>query len=50
MKRSQFVLHQQALEEIDGLRATEQRNVRALLLRLVDDPWQQPDAQIRLLK
>jgi hypothetical protein len=47
MKRWQFVLHQRALEEIDGLRPAERRDVRAFLLRLVDDPWQQPDAQIR---
>ena len=38
MSRWQFVLHQQALEEIDQLRATERRDVRAMLLRLVDDP------------
>lgn len=47
MKRWQFVLHPQALEEIDGLRAAERRDLRALILRLVEDPWQQPDAQIR---
>lgn len=29
MKRWQFVLHQQALEEIDGLRPAERRDVRA---------------------
>lgn len=47
MNRWQFVLHQQALEEIDQLRPTERREVRALLKRLADDPWQRPDAQIR---
>jgi mRNA-degrading endonuclease RelE of RelBE toxin-antitoxin system len=47
MSRWQFVLHQQALEELDGLRPAERREVRTFLLRLVDDPWQQPDAQIR---
>jgi mRNA-degrading endonuclease RelE of RelBE toxin-antitoxin system len=47
MNRWQFVLHQRALEEIDGLRPAERREVRALLLRLVSDPWQRPDAQIR---
>lgn len=47
MKRWQFVLHQQALEEIDKLRAVERRQVRATLLSLVEDPWQRPDAQIR---
>jgi hypothetical protein len=47
MNRWQFVLHQQALEEIDRLRPAERRDVRALLLRLVNDPWQRPDAQVR---
>jgi hypothetical protein len=47
MNRWQFVLHQGALEEIDRLRPAERREVRALLLRLVDDPWQRPDGQIR---
>lgn len=47
MNRWQFVLHQQALEEMDGLRPAERRDIRAMLLRLVDDPWQRPDAQIR---
>lgn len=36
-----------ALEEVDCLRPAERRDVRALLLRLADDPWQYPDAQIR---
>jgi hypothetical protein len=44
MNRWQFVLHQQALEEIDQLRPAERREVRAMLVRLVDDPWQRPDA------
>lgn len=47
MNRWQFVLHQQALEEIDKLRPSERREVRAVLLRLVEDPWQRPDGQIR---
>jgi mRNA-degrading endonuclease RelE of RelBE toxin-antitoxin system len=47
MNRWQFVLHQQALEEIDQLRPADRREVRALLKRLVDDPWQRPNAQIR---
>ena len=47
MSRWQFVLHQQALEEIDRLRPSERRDVRAALRRLVQDPWQRPDAQIR---
>lgn len=47
MNRWHFVLHQRALEEIDQLRSAERREVRALLLRLVNDPWQLPDAQIR---
>lgn len=47
MNRWQFVLHQQALEEIDQLRSAKRRDVRAILLRLVDDPWQKPDGQIR---
>ena len=47
MNRWQFVLHQNALEEIDRLRPIERREVRAMLLRLVSDPWQRPDAQIR---
>ena len=47
MNRWQFVLHQQALEEIDSLRVADRRDIRALLLRLVNDPWQRPDAQIR---
>ncbi|PYI91103.1 MAG: hypothetical protein DME97_15350 [Verrucomicrobia bacterium] len=47
MKRWQFVLHQEALEEIDDLRPAENRDVRGVLLRLVNDPWQKPDAQIR---
>jgi mRNA-degrading endonuclease RelE of RelBE toxin-antitoxin system len=47
MNRWQFVLHQQALEEIDHLRPAARREVRATLLRLADDPWQKPDGQIR---
>jgi hypothetical protein len=47
MSRWQFVLHQQALEEIDNLRPAEHREVRSVLLRLTEDPWQKPDAQIR---
>jgi mRNA-degrading endonuclease RelE of RelBE toxin-antitoxin system len=47
MNRWQFVLHQQALEEIDHLRPAERRDVHAMLRRLVNDPWQKPDAQIR---
>jgi mRNA-degrading endonuclease RelE of RelBE toxin-antitoxin system len=47
MNRWQFVLHQQALAEIDLLRPAERRDVRAVLRRLVDDPWQRPDGQIR---
>ena len=47
MNRWQFVLHQRALEEIDRLLPRERRDVRALLLRLTNDPWQRPDAQIR---
>ena len=47
MNRWQFVLHQQALEEIGHLRRAQRRDVRAMLLRLVSDPWQRPDAQIR---
>ena len=47
MNRWQFVLHQQALEEIDRLRPADRREVRALLSRLTADPWQRPDAQIR---
>ena len=47
MSRWQFVLHQQALEEIDNLRPTERREARSVLLRLAEDPWQKPDAQIR---
>jgi mRNA-degrading endonuclease RelE of RelBE toxin-antitoxin system len=47
MNSWQFVLHQRALEEIDGLGPAERREVRAFLLRLVGDPWQRPDAQIR---
>jgi hypothetical protein len=42
MNRWQFVLHQRALEEIDGLRPAERREVRAFLLRLAGDPWQNP--------
>jgi mRNA-degrading endonuclease RelE of RelBE toxin-antitoxin system len=47
MNRWQFVVHQQALEEIDRLRPTERREVRTVFQRLTDDPWQKPDAQIR---
>jgi len=47
MNRWHFVLHQRALEEIDGLRPVERRAVRAMLLSLANDPWQRPDAQIR---
>ena len=47
MNRWQFVLHQQALEEIDKLRPAERREVRSVLQRLTDDPWQKRDAQIR---
>ena len=47
MNRWQFVLHQRALEEIDRLRPAERRAVRAALLRLVENPWQTPDGQIR---
>ena len=47
MNRWQFVLHQRALEEIDSLKPAERRAIRAALLRLVEDPWQRPDGQIR---
>ena len=47
MSQWQFVLHQRALEEIDKLRPAERRAVRAALLRLVENPWQTPDGQIR---
>ena len=47
MSRWHFVLHQEALEEIDKLRPAERRAIRAALLRLVEDPWQKPDGQIR---
>lgn len=47
MNRWQFVVHQQALEEIDRLRSAERREVRTALQRLTEDPWQKPDAQIR---
>jgi mRNA-degrading endonuclease RelE of RelBE toxin-antitoxin system len=47
MNRWQFVVHQQALEEINRLRPAERREVRTLFQRLTDDPWQKPDAQIR---
>jgi hypothetical protein len=47
MNRWQFVVHQQALEEIDKLRSAERHEVRAVLQRLTEDPWQKPDAQIR---
>ncbi len=43
----QFVIHQEALEKIDSLPPRQRREVRAILLRLVDDPWQRPDAEIR---
>jgi len=45
----QFVLHQRALEEIDQLKPVERRAVRTALLRLVEDPWQTPEEQIRPL-
>ncbi|CAN5553979.1 hypothetical protein BH20VER1_BH20VER1_22580 [soil metagenome] len=38
MSRWQFVLHQRALEEIDKLKVSERRAVRATLLRLVENP------------
>jgi mRNA-degrading endonuclease RelE of RelBE toxin-antitoxin system len=47
MNRWQFVLHQRALEEIDKLKPSERRAVRAALLQLADNPWQTPDGQIR---
>ena len=43
----QFVIHQEALEKIDSLSPRQRREIRATLLRLVDDPWQRPDAEIR---
>ena len=47
MNRWQFVVHQQALEEIDRLRPAERHEVRTVFQQLTDDPWQKPDAQIR---
>lgn len=47
MNQWQFVLHQRALEEIDRLKPAERRAVRGALLRLVENPWQTPDGQIR---
>lgn len=47
MNRWQFVVHQQALDEIDKLRPAERREVRMVLQRLTEDPWQKPDGQIR---
>jgi mRNA-degrading endonuclease RelE of RelBE toxin-antitoxin system len=43
----QFVIHQHALETIDHLRPSDRRQVRAALFRLIEDPWQIPDAEIR---
>jgi mRNA-degrading endonuclease RelE of RelBE toxin-antitoxin system len=47
MSQWQFVLHPRALEEIDRLKVVERRAVRSALLRLVENPWQTPDGQIR---
>jgi mRNA-degrading endonuclease RelE of RelBE toxin-antitoxin system len=47
MRPWHFVLHQNALEEIDKLRPAERRAVRAALVPLMEDPWQRPDGQIR---
>jgi hypothetical protein len=47
MNRWQLVLYQQALNEIDSLQSSERRAMRAALVRLVENPWQTPDAQIR---
>lgn len=47
MSQWQFVLQQHALEEIDRLKPAERRAVRGALLRLVENPWQTPDGQIR---
>ena len=43
----QFVIHQEALEKIDSLSPRQRREIRATLLRFVDDPWQRPDAEIQ---
>lgn len=47
MRLWHFVLHQEALEEIDKLRPAERRAIRAALAELTDDPWRKPDGQIR---
>ena len=47
MNEWQFVVHQKALETIDGLPRAERRDIRNALRSLVADPWQQPTALIR---
>jgi hypothetical protein len=42
-----FLLHQDALEFLDGLRGVEKRRVRAAFLRLAAEPWLRPDAEVR---
>jgi hypothetical protein len=43
----QYVLHQRALEFLDGLRPAERRKVREAMLHLVAQPWQESAGEIR---
>ena len=43
----QFVVHQQALESMEAMRAAERQRVRKALRELINDPFQRPDMEQR---
>ena len=43
----QFVIHQSALETMEGMRGVERRRVRRCIEELLADPNQRPDAERR---
>ena len=46
----QFVIHQSALETMEGMRGVERRRVRRCIEELLADPNQRPDAERRSLR
>jgi hypothetical protein len=46
----QFVIHQSALETLEGMRGRDRRLVRRCIEELVADPNQRPDAERRSLR
>jgi hypothetical protein len=43
----QFIIHQSALEKLEGMRSGERRQVKRCIEELLADPNQRPDAERR---